>query len=124
MVTSILRQKGKTVSSYANIDPIYNIPSTILKCRPTTRFLVLEMGVEYPGEMDFYLWLAKPDIAVLTNIFPTHTQFFKDTAGVFREKSKLVRSLSKSDIAVLNSDDAKVRSLKNEIKSKIILYGV
>ena len=56
MLASILKLDGKTVYTIANIDPVYNIPTTILKCNLKTKYLILEMGVEYPGEMDFYLW--------------------------------------------------------------------
>ena len=38
MTALILAQKGKTISSYKNIDPVYNIPSSILKCRPGTKY--------------------------------------------------------------------------------------
>ena len=123
MASSILERMGLTVASFANIDPIYNIPSTILRCRTTTKYLVLEMGVEYPGEMDFYLWLAKPDIGILTNVFPTHTQFFKDVNGVLNEKSKLIKFLTKGDTAILNADERKVMNLKNETEAEVIEYG-
>ena len=123
MITSILRQVGKTTSSYANIDPVYNIPSTILRCSPNTKFLVLEMSVEFPGEIDFYLWLARPDIGVLTNIYPTHTLFFGDVEGVFKEKSKLVKGLYKNGVAVLNKEDKFLSKLKNNIKNRIIWFG-
>jgi len=92
MISSILRLSGKTVWSKDNIDPIFNIPTTILRCTPKTKYLVLEMGVEYPREMDFYLWLAKPDISVITNINPTHLEFFGDKKGVFNEKIKICDS--------------------------------
>lgn len=89
MVTSILKQVAPTVWTKDNIDPVYNIPATILRCTPWTKYLILEMSVEYPGEMDFYLWLAKPDIGVITNIFPTHTEFFGDADGVLKVQSVL-----------------------------------
>ena len=123
MITSIVRQVGKTTSSYANIDPVYNIPSTILRCSPNTKFLVLEMSVEFPGEMDFYLWFARPDIGVLTNIYPTHTLFFGDVEGVFREKSKLVKGLNMNGVAVLNKDDKLLSKLKSNIKNRIVWFG-
>ena len=123
MITSIVRQIGKTTSSYANIDPVYNIPSTILRCSPSTKFLVLEMSVEFPGEIDFYLWLAKPDIGVLTNIYPTHTLFFGDVEGVFKEKSKLVKGLNMNGVAVLNKDDKFLSKLKNNLKNRIVWFG-
>ncbi len=123
MLASILKKEGRTVYSFANIDPVYNIPTTILKCTPRTRFLVLEMGVEYKGEMDFYLWLAKPNVGIITNIYPTHTLNFEDREGVFKEKSKLVKHLSRSGFAVLNKDNIYLRSLKGKIKANIIWFG-
>ena len=123
MLASILKLDGKTVYTIANIDPVYNIPTTILKCNLKTKYLILEMGVEYSGEMDFYLWLAKPDIGVITNISITHTLFFGNLEGVFKEKSKLVKSLSKDNWAVLNTEDERLRKLKGKILSKIMWYG-
>src|SRR3990167_7005050 len=123
MAASILGESGKTVASYANFDPVFNIPSTILKCSPQTRFLVLEMGVEYPGEMDFYLWLAKPDIGLITNIHPAHTEFFKNIQGIGQEKGKLVRVLNSKGYAVLNKENKNLRELSREVKAKIVWYG-
>ena len=40
MVVSILKLDDNTVYSFANIDPFYNIPSTILKCNFKTKYLV------------------------------------------------------------------------------------
>ena len=123
MLTSILKKSGRVISSYKNIDPIYNIPDTILKISPRTKYLVLEMGVEFPGEMDYYLWLAKPDIGLITNIFPTHTEFFKSTKGVFEEKSKLLHVLTNLDTAILNYENPSLKNIVNQLQVKTILYG-
>jgi len=123
MIASILKQDGRVVWSRANIDPVYNIPSTILRCMPNTKYLVLEMGVEFLGEMDFYLWLVKPDVGVVTNIYYTHTQFLESFENVFDEKSKLVIALSKEGYAVLNREDKATYKLTKKIKSKILFFG-
>lgn len=123
MLASILGRKGKTVYSLANIDPIFNIPTTILRCATATKFLILEMGVEYPGEMDFYLWLVKPDFGIITNIYPTHTLFFKNVQGVANEKTKLVRFLSHRSRAILHSNDRYLSKLKGKLNSKICWFG-
>ncbi|MGA2910757.1 MAG: UDP-N-acetylmuramoyl-tripeptide--D-alanyl-D-alanine ligase [Candidatus Microgenomates bacterium] len=122
MLVSILRLDGRTVYTSKNIDSVYSIPNAILKALPGTKYLVLEMGVEYPGEMDFYLWLAKPDVGIITNIFPTHTEFLGSIDGVFKEKSKLVLSLSEKGTAVLNSDDKKLKGLSKKLVSKIVWF--
>jgi UDP-N-acetylmuramoyl-tripeptide--D-alanyl-D-alanine ligase len=123
MVHSILSKRGKTVASFKNIDPVYNIPTSILKCTPMTKFLVLEMGVEYPGEMDFYCWLAESDVGVITNIFPTHTEFFGSEEGVFGEKRKLVSYLGVKGVAVLNKDDKWLRKLRKHMGCRIVWFG-
>ena len=123
MILSILRQKARTVATYANIDPVYNIPSTILRCTPLTKYLVIEMGVEYPNEMDFYLWLSRPDVGVILNIYPTHTEFFRDEEGVFAEKKKLIQGLAEDGLAILNRDDKRLKSLSKKFKFKTIWFG-
>lgn len=89
MLFSLLKNSGPTQATTANITPTYNIPTTILRCTPATKYLILEMGIEYIGDMDFYLWLARPDIAIITSVGPTHLQHFKDIATVALEKNKI-----------------------------------
>jgi UDP-N-acetylmuramoyl-tripeptide--D-alanyl-D-alanine ligase len=124
MVASVLSQAGETISSYRNIDPVYNIPTTILKCRLKTRYLVLEMGIEFPGEMDFYLWLAQPSMGAMANIYWTHTEFLGSLDDVIKEKGRLTESLPRKGFAILNIDDPQVRKLKGITKAKIIWYGL
>ena len=119
MLASILKLDGPTIWSKANIDPVFNIASTILRCTFKTKYLVLELGVEHIGEMDFYLKLVTPDLGIITNIFPTHTLFFKNIEGVLLEKSKLVRA---TKLAVLNSNDTLLKSLGKNLKSKVFWF--
>lgn len=124
MIASVLSQKYKTVSSLANIDPVYNIPSTILRATPKTQMLVLELGIEFPQEMDFYLWLAKPDVGVLTSIYWTHTQFLGNIDEVARQKGELIKAVGKNGWAILNADDIRVRSLNSKTAAQILFYGI
>lgn len=122
MIASVLKLESATVYSLKNIDPVYNIPSSILKCSFKTKYLVLEMGVEFPNEMDFYLWLVKPDISIITSIYPTHTEFFKDTKGVYQEKIKIAQKLDKRSSIVLNSESGFLKKYSKG-KKNIIFYG-
>jgi len=121
---SILSTKGKACWSQEGIDPVYNIPNTILRTSWRTKYLILEMSVEYFNEMDYYLWLAKPDVAIVTNIAITHTQFLKDKEGVAKEKSKLIKVLSKEGVAVLNIEDPIVKSFAQSTNARVRWYGV
>lgn len=123
MVADVLSTRGETVATFANIDPVFNIPTTIIRCKPSTKYLVLEMGVEFAGDMDFYLWLAQPDVGIITNITLTHTEFLQDLAGVAKEKGKLIESLSKNDVAILNGSDREVVKISPKTKAKIYWYN-
>lgn len=123
MLGSILKRVGKTVVTRANIDPVYNIPTTILKCRPNTEFLLLEMGVEFPGEVGFYLWLADLDVAIITNIYKTHTQFFGSENGVYNEKSQILSALDKDDFVVLNAESKYFNKLKRSTSARKVSFG-
>jgi UDP-N-acetylmuramoyl-tripeptide--D-alanyl-D-alanine ligase len=108
LLLSLLSQLGPTVASYANIDSVYNIPTTILKCTPKTKYLVLEMGVEYPGEMNFYTWMANPDIAAIISVNITHTQFMKNIKNIAYEKGLIAKRMDKKSTLVINASDKNI----------------
>lgn len=123
MLASILKLKGKTVWSREGVDSVYNIPNMILRCSWNTKYLILEMSVEYIGEMDFYLWLAKPNIAVVTNVFPAHTLYLGDEKGIASEKSKIIRNFSIDDIAVLNQANKFTKEMAEQTKGRVVWFG-
>lgn len=123
MLASILSEVGPTAWTVKSIDSVYNIPNTILKTLPGTKYLILEMSVEFPGEMDFYLWLSKPGIGVITNVHPTHTQFLKSAKGVADEKEKLVKALTAQDTAVLNKENRYTKEMGSKTRAKILWFG-
>ena len=91
-----------------------------------SEILLLEMGVDKPGDMDFLLSVVKPDIAVVTSIAPVHLDEgqFKDLQHIFEEKSKLVHALTEEGIAVLNMDDEILEKFAGEIgKKKVLGFG-
>ncbi len=120
---SVLSQKYKTIASVANIDPVLNIPVTLLKMRPGVKKVILEMGIEYPGEMDFYLSLVKPATGIVTRISYAHSQFLGSLEEIVKEKGELIRNLPKEGFAILNYDDINVRKLSQETKADVIFFG-
>lgn len=122
-IDAVLSQKFEVAVGGENLDPTFRIPQTILSTKPWAQKVVLEYGVEKPGNMNHYLSIVKPKIAVVTTISPTHTKYFKDIEGVFNEKVKLVESLGKGDSAVLNADDPNVVRMAARTLGKIYWYG-
>jgi len=122
-IYSVLSQKFKTVVGDENLDPTFRIPQTILKAKPWDQKLILEYGIEHPGDMDHYLSVVKPKIAVVTAITPTHTKYLGSIEGVFKEKVKLVEALLKDNWAVLNTDDPYCRQMVSKTSARVLWYG-
>lgn len=122
-IAAVLSQKYKVAAGDENLDPTFRIPQTIAKMAPWTQKVVLEYGIEHPGDMDHYLNIAKPKISVITHVAPTHLKYFGSVHGVFDEKSKLISALPKNGFAVLNADDPLVAKMANLSVAKILWFG-
>lgn len=87
--------------------------------------LILEYGVDRPGDMDYLLAIARPSVGVLTAVgdIPVHVEFFAGPEGVLKEKSKLIMSLPTTGFTVLNADDAGVLELKSKSRGHVITFG-
>ena len=77
------------------------------------KVLVLEMGVDRPGDMKRLTSWIKPDIVVLTRLpdVPVHVEYFSSPEEVVAEKLILVDALATDGVLVYNNDDEKVLSL-------------
>ena len=87
--------------------------------------LILEYGIDHPGDMDRLLSIVRPDIGVVTAIgdVPVHVEFFKDPEEVVAEKAKLVSAVSKDGRVILNHDDYAVYDMKDKSKAKVLTFG-
>jgi len=65
------------------------------------------MSVEYIGDMDFYLWLVRPDIAIVTLIETEHTKYFGSLEKVASEENKLTKG---KWIKIINGNSPQINS--------------
>lgn len=74
--------------------------------------LILETGIDQPGDMEKLVTWMKPDIVVLTRLpeVPVHVEYFKTPADVVAEKMRLVQALKDDGKLVFNQDDAIIQS--------------
>lgn len=89
------------------------------------QWLVLEVGLEKPGDIrDVTKWLT-PDVVIMTKLsdVPVHVEFFSSPAALIEEKSLLIDALKKEGLLVLNHDDEKVLALKQKSKSAVFTFG-
>jgi len=120
---AVLSTKFKTLATQPNLDPIFNIPTTLLKVNPTIDKVILEMGIEYKGEMDFYLSLVSPQTVIFTKISYAHSQNLGNLDGIIEEKGRLIEQLDEHGVAILNYDDSNCRRLAKKCSGSVIYFG-
>ena len=88
-------------------------------------WLVLEVGIDRPGDMAAITEWVKPDIVVLTRLpdMPVHVEFFGTPEEVALEKLQLVSALKEDGILVYNNDDERVREVAASMRQRSIGYS-
>ena len=88
-------------------------------------WLVLEMGVKRPGDMQRLASWIKPDVVVFTAFaeIPPHVEFFAGPEALVQEKMKLIQGFNQNHFVVLNGDDKTLCEAKSQIQAKIISFG-
>lgn len=87
--------------------------------------LVLEAGVDRPGDMSKLTAWLKPDVVVLTRLpdVPSHVEYFSTPEAVVEEKLELVRSLKVDGILIYNNDDEKIRKAVENVRQQSFGYS-
>ncbi len=104
---------------------ISSIFRLIFKSKSYPEILVLEYGVDHPGDMTYLLDIARPEIGVVTAIgeIPVHIEYFTGKEAVAREKSKMITQLPTTGFSILNADDLTVYKMKEKTRSQVMTFG-
>ena len=101
----------------------HGLPRTLLKARPSHRFVVLEIGIDQPGQMWRSRLLVKPDIVVMLGIGASHSRNFGSLDVTAREKAELLRNLPSHGIAILNRADPLVVAMAQNLRCRVYWFG-
>ena len=85
--------------------------------------LVLEMGADKPGDIEYLTDIAPCKVGVLTFISHAHTEFFKTLKKIAQEKRIIISHLRQDGFAVLNFDNEMVMQSVSTTKAEVITYG-
>lgn len=120
---SVVSQRFNVLKTEKNHNNELGLPLTLFRLTEEHEVAVLEMGISYFGEMDRISRVARPDIAVFTNIENVHTENLIDRDGVLRAKTELVANM-RGNTLVLNAEDDKLRGYKLPNGKKAVYYGL
>ena len=87
--------------------------------------LILEYAADHPGDIDYLIKIARPNIAIITAVgqTPVHVEFYENVAQVAAEKAKLAKAVLENGVVILNIDDEIVATMKDLYKGKVKSYG-
>jgi UDP-N-acetylmuramoyl-tripeptide--D-alanyl-D-alanine ligase len=147
-IFGVVSQKFRTRKSEKNYNNEFGLPLTIIGASSSEKgiagwlaavgkalflilfsqkypqVLVLEMGIDRPGDMDYLLSLTgEPDIAVVTTIGMSHYEFFSDPGEIETEKGKLIAAVKSEGTAILNADNEASLRQKSKTSAKVVTYG-
>ena len=89
------------------------------------KVLILETGIDRPGDMDKLTSWIKPDMVVLTRLpsVPVHVEFFSTPEAVCEEKMKLVSAMKPDGVLVYNHDDTIIQAQLDAVLQRSIGFS-
>ena len=114
---SILKTKG-------NLNNLIGVPLTLLTLTEKERIVVLEMGMNVPGEIGRLAEIAEPDVGLITNIQAVHLEGMGSLERLKEEKGELFRKMRRDGTILVNQDDPRVVDLARDYPGQKITFGI
>lgn len=87
------------------------------------KILILEMGADRPGDIQYLSSLVKCQIGIVTEVAQSHIEFFGSLENIAQEKGELLKSLDEEGLAILNADNPLVLAMAQNLKSAVVTFG-
>ena len=108
LIAHLIDGSRRVHKSFSSFNNHIGVPLTLLQLQPDHQVAVVELGSNHPGEIAYLASIAEPDAAVITNVGPSHLEFFGSLMEVLHEKLSLLESLPVEGCAVLPGDQLDV----------------
>ena len=124
MVAAALGARFNVLKTKGNFNNEIGLPLTLLSLEPSHEAAVVEMGMRGLGQIAELADIARPTQGIVTNVGETHLELLGSVANIAKAKAELVQALPSEGIAVLNQDDALVRSMAAQASCRVVSYGL
>ncbi|MGH8083556.1 MAG: UDP-N-acetylmuramoyl-tripeptide--D-alanyl-D-alanine ligase, partial [Lysobacter sp.] len=127
LTTAILEQAapGRTYSTPGNRNNEIGLPLAVLDAPEDAVFAVYEMGAGKPGDIDYLVRIARPQVSLVNNVAPAHLERMGSLLGIADTKAAIYDALPSYGVAAINADDAFAPYFENRASGrKIVRYGI
>ncbi|MCH8559531.1 UDP-N-acetylmuramoyl-tripeptide--D-alanyl-D-alanine ligase [Nesterenkonia sp. DZ6] len=123
LLKSILEPEGPTVAPQGSYNGEVGVPLTIFTAELDTRYVVVEMGADAPGNIRELAEMVRPDIGAVLMVGSAHAGKFGGADKIAAVKAELVEEISATGAVVLNRDDAQVAPMAKAAKAPITWFS-
>jgi UDP-N-acetylmuramoyl-tripeptide--D-alanyl-D-alanine ligase len=124
MISACLETTFPVLKTKGNLNNLIGLPLTLLNLTEWERIVVLEMGMNVPGEIRRLTEIAEPDVGLITNIEKVHLEGMGSLERVKEEKGELFRRMRQNGTILVNQDDPRVINLASEFCGQKITFGI
>ena len=121
MISAVLARKFDILKSTGNHNNEIGMPLTILEKEENHNMAVLEMGMSAFGELDYLANIARPAVAVITNIGMSHIENLGSQEGILKAKLEICNYFNDENVLIVNGDDKFLKNIKKDFP--IVRYG-
>lgn len=108
MITDVLNTGLRVHSTAANNNNEIGMAKTILSAPEDSEVIVVEMGMRGMGQISYLTKIARPDIAIITNIGYSHIGILGSKDAIMNAKMEICEGLTDGGIIAVNADDRKL----------------
>ncbi len=124
IIANVLSNKYKALKTEGNNNNHIGLPLTILRLQDE-EIAVIEMGMNHLGEISYLTKIAKPDIAVITNIGTSHIGNLGSRENILKAKLEILEGMDKKKIVINNDNDLLNKwYLENKNNIEIHTFGI
>lgn len=120
VIASVVSTKYKTLKTEGNNNNNIGLPLTILKLKDHEA-AVIEMGMNHFGEISLLTSIAKPTLAVITNIGTSHIGNLGSRENILKAKLEILEGMEIPEI-IINNDNDLLHKWYEENNSKIRIH--
>lgn len=121
LLNAALNKQYLTKATEGNYNNHIGLPLTILSMSVDTEVLILEMGMSDFGEIALLSKIAKPDIAIITNIGESHIEHLGSRTGISQAKLEITEHMNDESVLIVDGDEPLLE--KNDFKGNLIKCG-
>ena len=124
LTAAVLATTYRTHASPESFNNEIGLPVTLLGAAPDAEVIVAEMGARHVGDVAILCDIARPEIAVVTNVGLAHLEIFGTWERIVEASAEPVDALPASGVAVLNADDRVVADYAARSAGRVVTFGI